>query len=100
MKFERPTKRMTLREQLTHAEKCAHDLGEHVHNGVLAVIADYRDLNRPVRKRSNYPTLIALQNSLRRLEEVNEETNQMFSYLVEQMESISQSAQRELHNRY
>lgn len=100
MKFEKPTKRMTLREQLTHAEKCSRDLLDHLHNNFLAVINDYRDLNRPVRKRSNYPTLLVLQNALQKVDESNQETSQMCDYLIEQMESIGESARRELSNRY
>jgi len=30
MVIERPARRMTLRQQLTHAEKCSRDLIEHV----------------------------------------------------------------------
>src|SRR6266849_3905962 len=67
MTIERPTRRMTLRQQLSHAEKCSRDILEHIHGTVLPYISDLRDLSRPVRRRSHYPTLVSLLNSLKRL---------------------------------
>ena len=61
MGSDKPVRRMTLRQLLTHSEKCARDLIELVHTGFLARVVDFRELSRPVRRRSHYPKLVALQ---------------------------------------
>ncbi|MFO0965980.1 MAG: hypothetical protein U0793_10405 [Gemmataceae bacterium] len=66
MASDKPIRRMTLRQLLTHAEKLTRDLIDLIHTGLLARLADYRDLSRPVRRRSHYPTKIAVHNALRR----------------------------------
>ena len=53
MVVERPVRRMTLRQQLTHSEKCCRNLIEHFQAVLLPRIADFRDLSRPVRRRSS-----------------------------------------------
>ncbi len=95
MMIDRPVKRMTLRELLTHAEKKTRDLIEHYQSNVLTQVADFRDLSRPVRRRSHYPTLLALQNALRQLEEAAEDATALGEYLAEQLQSIRESARRE-----
>src|SRR5437763_899382 len=50
-------RRMTLRQLLTASEKCARDLAEQLHTTLLSRAADCRDLSRPVRRRSHYPTV-------------------------------------------
>jgi hypothetical protein len=50
MKIEKPSKRMTLREHITHAEKCTRDLVEHANGVLLANVGEFRDLTRPVRR--------------------------------------------------
>jgi len=62
MMVEKPVRRMTLRQQLTHAEKCSRDIIEHLQGSLLPSISDVRDLSRPVRRRSHYPTLLAQLN--------------------------------------
>jgi hypothetical protein len=99
MKLEKPAKRMTLRELLTHSEKCTRDLIDHYHGNVLPQTSDFRDLNRPVRRRSHYPTLLALQNALNRLEESSQESMQLAEYLLEQLQTIRDSARREVSSR-
>jgi hypothetical protein len=99
MKLEKPVKRMTLRELMTHAEKCSRDLIEHVQSNVLPYAADFRDLNRPVRRRSHYPAVIAVQNSLQKLEESNDETQSLCTHLLEQLHAIRDSARREVASR-
>jgi hypothetical protein len=99
MKLEKPTRRMTLRELITHAEKCARDLAEHFHSNVLPHLSEFRDLNRPVRRRSHYPTLLALQNSLKEVETSGEEAMVLSSYLLEQLQIIADNARKETRNR-
>ncbi len=99
MAIERPTRRMTLRQQLTHAEKISRDIIEHIHGTLLPVVNDLRDLSRPVRRRSHYPTLLAVVNSLKKVEGTGAETLEMLEYLHEQLQEIREHARRERVNR-
>jgi hypothetical protein len=87
MLTEKSFRRLPLRELLTDAEKRTRDLAEHVHVTWLARVSDMRELSRPVRKRSHFPTLLALLNALQKLEETHDETLRM-------MDSFSHSPDR------
>ena len=99
MAIERPARRMTLRQLLTHSEKCSRDLIEHFNASLLPRVTDFRDLSRPVRRRSHYPTMVALLNALNKLEQVGEETRSLADYLYEQLDEIREHARRERINR-
>jgi hypothetical protein len=90
---------MTLRQLLTHSEKCSRDLVEHFQATVLSRVTDFRDLSRPVRRRSHYPTLLALMNALGKLVQAGEEARAMTEHLKEQLEAIREHARRERVNR-
>jgi hypothetical protein len=94
-----PVRRMTLRQLLTHSEKCSRDLIEHCQATLLTRISDFRDLSRPVRRRSHYPTMVALHNSLHKLEEATEEATAMADHLAEHLQLIRDHAKRERVNR-
>jgi hypothetical protein len=99
MMVERPARRMTLRQQMTHAEKCSRDIVEHVQGSLLPSISDVRDLSRPVRRRSHYPTMVSLSNSVNKLRQAGAEINQLIEYLQEQLQAIREHARRERVNR-
>jgi hypothetical protein len=99
MENNRPVRRMTLRQLLTHSEKCSRDLIEHCQATLLSRISDFRDLSRPVRRRSHYPTMLALQNALKKLLEAGEEAMAMAQYLEEHLQEIREHAKRERVNR-
>jgi hypothetical protein len=86
---------MTLRQQMTHVEKLTRDMIEHVNSSLIANISDLRDLSRPVRKKSHYPTLVAVSNSLNKLTQTSAETSEFLDYLQEQLHEIRDHAQRE-----
>jgi hypothetical protein len=92
---DKPVRRMTLRQLLTHSEKCARDLIDLMQTGFLGRVGDFRELTRPVRRRSHYPSLLALQNSLKKMQEVVQQTHQMTELLNEHMEAIRDHANRE-----
>jgi hypothetical protein len=92
---ERSFRRLPLRDLLTDAEKRVRDLHEHFNVTWLARVSDLRDLSRPVRKRSHYPTLLALQNALQKTIETNAETRQVIDYLVLELNEILDHARRE-----
>ena len=60
---------------------------------------DLRDLSRPVRRKSNYPTLLALQNSLQRFVQLSHETDELLDHLEHQVTDIRDHARRERLNR-
>ena len=71
------------------------DLIEHCQATLLTDISDLRDLSRPVRRRSHYPTMHAVQNSVKKLAEANEEAKVLVDYLQEQLQEIREHARRE-----
>lgn len=92
---ERSFRRLPLRDLMTDAEKRVRDLVEHFNITLLSRLADLHDLSRPIRKRSHYPTLHALQNALLKTIETNTETRQLIEYLVQELKEILQHARRE-----
>ena len=92
---DKPLHRMTLRQLLTHSEKCSRDLLEHFGTTLLTRISDFRDLSRPVRRRSHYPTMVAVQNALKKLLESMAEATVLGNYLQEHLEEIRGHANRE-----
>jgi hypothetical protein len=96
---DRPIRRMTLRQQMAHAEKCARDLIEHIQGSLLSSISDVRELSRPVRRRSHYPTMLSISNALNKLQEAGGEITKMLDYLQEQLQEIREHARRERVNR-
>ena len=94
-----PVRRMTLRQVMTHTEKCSRDLIEHCQSTLLNCTSDLRDLSRPVRRRSHYPTMMALMNSLKNFREATDEVITMMQHLIEQMQEIREAARRERVNR-
>jgi len=94
-----PVRRMTLRQVMTHAEKGSRDLIEHCQSTLLTCLSDFRDLSRPVRRRSHYPTMMALMNALRNYVAATEEAMAMTQHLHEQLQEIREAARRERVNR-
>jgi hypothetical protein len=99
MVIDKPIRRMTLRQQLTHVEKCSRDLIEEFHGTILPYISDLRDLSRPVRRRSHYPTLVAFLNALKKLQQAEAKTVEVLNHLQEQLQEIREHARRERVNR-
>jgi len=95
MVIERTARRMTFRQLLTHSEKYSRDLIEHFQATVLPRLADFRDLSRPTRRRSNYPTLMALYNALNKVERTSAETRELTEYLQQRLKEIREHAHRE-----
>jgi hypothetical protein len=94
-----PTRRMTLLELLVHTEKYCHDLREHCRVSIWPALTEYRDLCRPVRRRSNFPTIHAVQNGLTKLQEANADVGQMVELLQEWLDDIMDHAKREQRRR-
>ena len=99
MTADKPYRRLPLRELLTDAEKRTRDLSEEIGAHLMARAADLRELSRPVRRRSHYPTLLALVNAMEQLFESQEETEEMADYLLRQLDEIHEHAKRERYGR-
>lgn len=96
MRIERPKRHMTLREHITHTEKVARDLAVFFKENLIPSIAEFRDLTRPVRRRSNYPTRQALQNNLGKLEQSGTEAMMLCGFVLDEMKHIGDSTKREI----
>ena len=96
---ERTYRRLTLRDLITESEKRARHTAEHIGTTWLARVTDLRDLSRPVRRKSNYPTLLALQNALQRFVQLSRETDELIGLLDQQCNDIRDHAKRERLNR-
>ncbi len=96
---EKTYRRLPLRDLLTDAEKRSRDLAEHFHVTWLARAVDLHDLSRPLRRRSHYPTLLALLNALQKLLQTSDETEVLVDHLNRELEEIRDHARRERINR-
>ena len=99
MATDQPVRRMTLRQLLTHSEKCSRDLIEHLQATLMPRLGDYRDLSRPVRRRSHYPAMIAIQNAMRKLGQSAGESLAQTADLLEHLDEIYAHAKRERASR-
>jgi len=95
MPIEKNMRRLPLRDLMIDAEKRNRDLIDHLHNTWLARATDLRDLSRPVRRRSHYPTLHTLQNAIQKLLELTEETDALAANLSHRLNEIHEHARRE-----
>jgi hypothetical protein len=95
MSSDKPLRRLPLRQLLASSDKVSRELHELVHTHFVQRITDCRDLSRPVRRRSHYPTMLALQNGLRRFQEAHEQVQTLMSSLSEHLDAIRDHAQRE-----
>src|SRR6516164_1178248 len=87
--------RLPLRQLLASSDKTTREVAELVHTHLLPRVVDFRDLSRPVRRKSHYPTMVAFVNGLRRLSQANDQLQAMIQVLQEHLEAIREHAQRE-----
>ncbi len=92
---EKLLRRLTLRQLMASSEKASRDLAELVQTHLLPRVVDFRGLTRPVRRKSQYPKVLAFQNGLRRMMEANEQVKILLMNLQEHLEAIRDYAQRE-----
>jgi hypothetical protein len=99
MESDNPVRRLTLRQLLNQAEKCTANVIECCKNQYLKEISEYRALSRPVRRRSQFPTMITMQNALHKLQGANANLHHLANVLHEHLEAIRDHAVRERVNR-
>ena len=96
---DKALRRLPLRQLLSNSDRTSREAGELVHTHLLQRISDFRDLTRPVRRKSHYPTMQAFQNGLRRLVEANERLQATLTVLQDHLDAVRDHAQREKLNR-
>jgi hypothetical protein len=99
MALDKSFRRLPLRDLMTDAEKRTRDLAEHFNTTWLGQANELRDLSRPARKKSHFPTLRALKNALERLIQLDQDTAVMVDHLSEELEQICEHARRERFSR-
>lgn len=99
MASDKSYRRLPLRDLMSDAEKRARDLADQIGTGLLAVTSDLRDLSRPIRRKSHYPTLLALQNSLQKVLQSSADLEDALEYMDRQLTDIRDHARRERLNR-
>jgi hypothetical protein len=95
MSVDKPVRRMPLRELLTDAEKRCRDLAEHLRHTWLSQAVEVRDLSRTSRRKSHFPTWLALRHAIERLQAADKDTEALLDRLSEELQLIREHAQRE-----
>ena len=90
---------MPLRQLLTLTEKVARDLAHNLRSSLGPVLSDFHELSRPVRRRSHYPTLLAMHHGLEKVHDTARETTVLADYLSTRLQEILDYARREQWNR-
>ncbi len=90
---EKSLRRLPLRQLLANSDKTTRELAEHVQAHLMPRLVDLRELSRPVRRKSHYPTVMAFQNGLRHVLEANDQLQGMINSLQEHLEAIRDHAQ-------
>jgi hypothetical protein len=96
---DKSLRRLPLRQLLASSDKTARELAELVHTHLMPRVVDFRDLSRPIRRKSHYPAMVAFMNGLRRMTEANDQLQALMSVLQEHLEAIREHANREKLNR-
>jgi hypothetical protein len=91
---EKSARRMPLRQLLTHSEKCSRDLIEQLRAALGPSLSELRELSRPVRRRSSYPTIATMRNALRKIQQAHEEMTKLAEYLMERLQEIRRHGAR------
>ncbi|MFO0877311.1 MAG: hypothetical protein U0840_08035 [Gemmataceae bacterium] len=99
MANEKPYRRLPLRDLVTDAEKRSRDLADHYGTTWINAAIDLRDLSRPLRRKSHYPTVMALHNAVLKLSRQTQESEELLQYLERQLSEIRDHARRERLNR-
>jgi hypothetical protein len=99
MALDNPIRRLTLRQLTAQAEKSGRFLLEHLQTSLLTQVSEFRDLSRPVRRRTHYPTLFAVQNALKTLSTAAARAQILADELHTQLDEIRERAMKEKVNR-
>ena len=76
-------------------KESSRSAAEHLLTTWLARVSDLRDLSRPVRRKSHYPTVAALKNALLDFIRMSGETDQLLDHLTQELNDIRDYCHRE-----
>ena len=96
---DKTLRRLPLRKLLVSSDKATRDLAELVHTHMMPRIADFRELSRPTRRKSHFPSVVAFNNGLRRMLQAHEQMIVSITILQEHLDAIRDHANREKLNR-
>jgi hypothetical protein len=88
-------RRPTLRQVLVLTEKSVRDVAQQLQDTLLPRIAEFRELSRPVRRRTAFPTFLAIHNSLRKLQNATKEQEALAQSLLQQLDDIHARAKKD-----
>jgi len=80
---------------MTHLEKSCRRTCEQLQGLLLPQISDFRELTKPVRRKSHYPTMLAVENSLKSVLSANAELQETARRLEEEIDEVQARARRE-----
>jgi len=94
MVAERSLDRLPLRQILSQASRLAHDIAEIANKTFQNRLNDLHELSRPARKKSHFPTVVALQNGVAHYGESSKELLDLLKSLDEHLQAIREQANR------
>ena len=90
----RPVERLTLRQLLTQASRLTHELSEIANKTYQSRLTDLHELSRPTRRKSHFPTVVALHNGVQHYCESAQEILDLIALLEEHLAAIREQANR------
>jgi hypothetical protein len=94
---DRPVRKIGIRDFISHVEKCSQELSTYLKREFLTSLADFRDLSRPHRRSSPYPSFAALKAAQERTEEAAEQSLLLCDYLIDNLEIICERARQDVN---
>jgi hypothetical protein len=94
MAVERPLDRMPLRNILAQASKITHEIADLCNKNMPPRLADLHELSRANRKKSHYPTIVAVENGVHHYRETSTEILNLVKSLEEHLDAIRQQSNR------
>jgi len=94
MVVERPLDRLPLRQILSQASRITHEISEITNKTFQTRLNDLHELSRPTRKKSHFPTIVALQNGVHHYEQSSKELLALLKSLEDHLQAIRDQANR------
>ena len=88
MASERTVSRMTLRDLMTQAGKLTREATEVAGKMYQERTSDLQDLSRTTRRKSQYPSVVSLQNAVQRFGDCSKDLLAIMASLDEHLEAI------------
>lgn len=99
MVSERPLNRLPLRDVLAQASRLMHEIAEFANKTYQNGVTDLHELSRPARKKSHFPTVVALENGLIHYEANGKELDRLLASLEDHIKVIREQGNRARNER-